>query len=282
MSAGTLRSGDRTGPHELTLDAEMGAAFAEATQDGNPCYLDGSDLPPTAIATQSYRIQFAAMVDLVPEAIFSGARSGVHGEHELLLHRRVVPGEPLHTVVETHSARPSRGNLRITLLHQTYDAEDRLVAEQWWTTVMLGTTAAPTGPDRSDPGGNQFDRGHPTAEEVIPIDTDMAHRYAEVSGDFSGHHFDVAAARRSGYERPFLHGLCTMALCARAVVHTVGRDDPRRLRRLAVRFASPAFLGEDLTVRIYAVGEVDRYALEATCGEDVVIRNGLAELRPIS
>jgi hypothetical protein len=59
-----------------------------------------------------------------------------------------------------------------------------------------------------------------------------------------------------------------MVLCARAVVQTVGGDDPRSLRRIAVRFASPASLDEDVAVRIYSLGKADRYALEATCGED--------------
>ncbi len=72
-----------------------------------------------------------------------------------------------------------------------------------------------------------------------------------------------------------------MALSARAVVRTVCEGDPTRLQRFAVRFAAPAFLDRDLVVRIHALGE-DRYALAATCGEDTVIRIGVAELRALS
>ena len=178
-----------------------------------------------------------------------------------------------------HSARRSKDNLRVTLLHRTYDGLEQLVAEQWWTTVLLGTTADETGPELPPHGGTGCDPGQAMAEEVVHIDPDMVRRYAEISGDFSEHHFGVEAARRSGFSGPFLHGLCTMALCARAVVRTVCADDPHRLRRLAVQFASPAYLGQDLTVRICRLGE-DRYVLEATCGDEVVIRNGLAELMP--
>jgi acyl dehydratase len=273
-----MNAGDRAGPYDLVIDAEIAAAFGAATLDPNPRYVNGAALPPTAIATQAYRAQFAAMFQLVPESVFAEARSGVHGQHELLLHRPIMPGEMLHTVVETHSARPSGENLRITLLHKTYDTEELLVAEQWWTTVMLGTTADPTGPALPDHGVADLGGQDPVAEEVVRIDLDMARQYGQVSGDFSEHHFDAEAARRSGYEGPFLHGLCTMALCARAVVRTVCEGDPTRLRRFAVRFASPAFLDRDLAVRIYALGG-DRYALEAMCGEDTVVRNGLAELR---
>jgi acyl dehydratase len=277
-NADMLNPGDRAGPYDLVIDAESAAAFGAATLDPNPRYSDGSALPPTAIATHAYRAQFAAMLQLVPESVFAEARGGVHGQHELLLHRAIAPGEMLRTVVETHSARPSGENLRITLLHKTYDAEEQLVAEQWWTTVMLGTTAEPIGPALPVHAAVDVVGRHPIAEEVVRVDLDMARRYAEVSGDFSEHHFDVEIARRSGFEGPFLHGLCTMALCARAVVRTVCDGDPTRLQRFVVRFASPAFLDGDLAVRIYALGQ-DRYALEAMCGEDTVVRHGLAELR---
>ena len=273
-----LNAGDRAGPYEMVIDAESAAAFGAATLDPNPRYFDGTALPPTAIATQAYRTQFAAMLELVPESVFAEARGGVHGHHDLLLHRPIVPEEMLRTVVLTHSARSSGENLRITLLHKTYDAEEQLVAEQWWTTVMLGTTADPTGPAPPDHAVGDLGGAHPVAEEVVRIDLDLARRYGQVSGDFSEHHFDVEAARRSGYEGPFLHGLCTMALCARAVVRTVCEGNPTRLKRLAVRFASPAFLDRDLAVRIYDL-DGDRYGLEAMCGEDAVVRNGLAELR---
>ncbi len=241
-------------------------------------YFDGTALPPTAIATQTYAPQMAAIFELVPASVFAAAHGGVHGRHDLVLHRAIRPGEELHSLVEMHSARRSKDNLRVTLLHRTYDALEQLVAEQWWTTVLLGTSADETGPDLPAHGGNGCDAEQAIGEEVIRIDADMVRRYAELSGDFSDHHFDVEAARRSGFAGPFLHGLCTMALCARAVVPAVCPDDPSRLRRFAVQFASPAYLHQNLTVRICGLDRVS-VAFEATSGDSVVIRNGFAELR---
>ena len=278
MAVERLQSGDRAGPYPLVVDRDMAAALATTTRDDTASYFDGTAVPPTAIATQTYAPQMAAIFELVPEPVFAGAHGGVHGRHDLVLHRAILPGEELHSLVETHSARRSKDNLRVTLLHRTYDARQQLVAEQWWTTVLLGTTAEETGPDLPGHGGNGCDPGQAVAEEVVHIDAEMVRRYAEVSGDFSEHHFDAEAARRSGFAGPFLHGLCTMALCARAVVGVLCPDEPSRLRRLALQFASPAYLDEDLTVRICDL-DVDRCAFEATCGDSVVIRNGFAELR---
>jgi acyl dehydratase len=278
MAVEQLRSGDRSGPYDLVLSGAMAAALARATRDDTPQYIDGTALPPTAIATQTYAAQLAAILELVPEPVFAAARGGVHGRHDLLLHRAIAPGEELQTLVELHSAKRSKDNLRVTLLHRTSDAGGALVAEQWWTTVLLGASGNETGPDLPARGGTDWNEQEVVAEEVIAIDIDMARLYAEVSGDFSDHHFDAEAARRSGFAGPFLHGLCTMALCARAVVRTVGADDPSRLQRLAVQFAAPAYVGQDLAVRVSRLGG-DQLAFEATSGDAVTIRNGFAQLR---
>ena len=273
----SLHAGDAAGPFDLPLGQEIVRCFAEATLDDVHQLCDGQLVPPSLVATQVYGAQCTAMAELVPPDVFSAARSGVHGEHDLLLHRPIAADETLHTFSRTHSARPSGPNLRVTLLHSTFDDHEVLVAEQWWTTVLLGTTAEPTGPALPDYSFSRRGDAVVVAEDVVRIDEAMARRYAEVSGDFSEHHFTVEGARRSGQEAPFLHGLCTMALCARAATKTIGGGDPRRIRRIAVRFAAPAFLGHDLGVQIFERAD-GGFALEASCGETAVIKNGYVEL----
>ena len=279
MSSTTLAAGDRVGPFDLPLGSDRVRQFAEATHDTCHELGDGLVVPPSMIATQVYRAQLAAITTLVPDDVFAPARSGVHGQHDLLLHRPISSTEELRTFVDTHSARPSRDNLRVTLHHSVLDERDTLVAEQWWTTVLLGTTAGPTGPDLPDYSFAADDDATAVAEDVVRIDEDMARRYARVSGDFSDHHFTVEGARRSGFAAPILHGLCTMALCVGAATRTVAGGDPRRVGRVAVRFAAPALLGHDLRVRIFERPDGD-FALEADCGEHVVITNGLVRLVP--
>ena len=106
----------------------------------------------------------------------------------------------------------------------------------------------------------------------------MAGRYAEVSGDWSAHHFDIDAARATGFDFLFTHGLCTMAMCTHRLLSLVGVADPGQVRRVAVRFASPTPLGGELTVAAYGVDE-DSFAFEAACGGAAVITHGRLELR---
>ena len=72
-----------------------------------------------------------------------------------------------------------------------------------------------------------------------------------------------------------------MALCTRVATKTVGHGDPRRIRRVAFRFAAPAFLGCDLRVQIFERTN-GGFALEACAGEQVVIKNGFLGLAPLT
>ncbi len=277
MPTDGLPARDRVGPFDLHLNQDLVWQFVAATGDPSSLLRKGRVVPPSLLATLAYRPQFAALMELVPERVLSAARSGVHGQHELHLHRRIASDDRLHTFIETDSVRPVGENLCVTLHHLILSEEELLVAEQWWTTVLLGTTAEPNGPHPPD---HRFVRAPDSvlvAEEVVPVRDDMVRHYADVSGDHSEHHFTVEAARRSGFDAPILHGLCTMALCAGVACRTVAGGDPGGVRRVAVRFAAPAFIGQDLKVEIFERRE-GGFAMEAHCRGRPVITNGLVEL----
>jgi acyl dehydratase len=231
-----------------------------------------------AIVTLIWQAQNEGRSIAVPEEVQRTASGGVHGEHDVVVHRPIIPGEALWTWVEGYGARPAGRNSLVTLRYWALDADNALVAEQWWTTVYLGTTCEAVGAPAPDHAFPDQARQRPVERYSVEVDPDMPRRYAEVSGDWSAHHFDVEAARRSGFNRVFLHGLCTMALCAQGVTALVADGDPGRLRRVAVRFASPTFLGEQLQMRVYDTGALG-YAFEADCAGATVITHGRAELR---
>jgi len=67
------------------------------------------------------------------------------------------------------------------------------------------------------------------------------------------------------------------AVAVSALVALAAEGDPRRVRRVAVRFVAPAFLGHDLTVQIFE-RPGSGFALEAGGGEHRVIKNGFIEI----
>jgi acyl dehydratase len=279
MSVPAIVLGNRHGPFPSVMSSEFIRAFAGATGDDNPAYRTAAVAPPTALVTQVFEAQGAGNSD-VPAEVWAAMRTGVHGEHDITLRRPIEPGEELETWVEGHGGRVVGNNTLVTIRFETVDTAGDVVAEQWWTTVLVGSTVAESvGEEPPEHAFPEDARSRPAGSAHILVDRDMPQRYGEVSGDWSPHHFDKEAAARAGSDEVFLHGLCTLALCARAVVDTVGDGDPRKVRRVAVRFARPTLLGRDLDVDLYEIRR-DEFAFEAAVEGVPVVRNGRADLFP--
>jgi acyl dehydratase len=277
MSGPGVVLGRRLGPFPGRLDADLVRAYARATADPNPGPVAGTAVPPVAIVTRIWEGQSAAFAELVPQVVKDTMSGGVHGEHDVVLHRPIVPGEELQTWVEATGCRRGGRHALVTMRYSSCDATGELVAEQWWTTVLLGAGAEPVGEPAPSHRLDAVAERVPVGDHVVTVDDEMPRRYAEVSGDWSEHHFDVEAARRTGFDRPFLHGLCTMALCAQGVVALAADGDPERVRRIAVRFAAPTYVGEDVTVHVARAGD-GAIAFTAESAGATVITDGLAEL----
>lgn len=96
-------------------------------------------------------------------------------------------------------------------------------------------------------------------------------------GDHNPLHSDPAFARRAGFERPILHGLCTYGFTGRALVHTVASGDATGLRRMDARFASPVLPGDTLHVDVWRTGDEALFRTRKDDGT-VVLTNGRCSL----
>jgi acyl dehydratase len=268
----------RHGPFPGRLEPQRIAEYAAATGDETVCVLTGKAVPAVFPVILAFAAQQAANGD-VPAAAWRQAHGGVHGEHDIVLHRPLIPRESLITFSEISAVRTTRAGTQVVLHIEQIDAGGAVAVEQWWTTVLLGLRSmADLGSTPDDHPFPDSARNHPIGSTMQHIDERIAHRYAEVSGDWSAHHFDIDAARATGFDFLFTHGLCTMAICTHRVLALLGVRDPGRVRRVAVRFASPTPLGNDLIVNAYRSNEPS-FAFEATCGGATVITNGRLELR---
>lgn len=269
--------GERHGPFPASLPSEFVASYAAATRDPFLPAQRGDVVPTVALVTQIWEAQEAGRVALVDPAILDGMTGGVHGEHEVRLHRPVVPGEGLRVFVDGQGARGSRGKSFVTLRYSMLDTNDALVAEQWWTTVFLGVECDGAGDGPPDHTMPEDARQHLLGTYTQHVDGEMTRAYAEVTNDWSAHHFDLDAARTAGVDRLFLHGLCTLAIAAQGVAKFACDGDTSRLRRVAARFASPTFLDEDVHVHVFDASD-GGFAFEADCAGTPVLTQGLAEL----
>jgi acyl dehydratase len=272
-----LTLGTWVGPFGDRFDSERIRRFAAATNERDPRVRAGEVVPPGAAVTLLWSAQNAGRDALVSEEFQRAASGGVHGEHDVVLRRPLAPDEPLLTWVEGWGARPAGAHTVVTLHYVTRDAQNEVVVEQWWSTVWLGIGIPPAGAAAPAHAFPEAARHHVVGSWAVDVDEGMARRYAGVSGDWSAHHFDQSAAERSGSDRPFLHGLCTLALCTQGVVDVVAGGDAGALGRIAVRFARPLPLGGHLDVQFSDAGPHE-VAFEARCDGSIIVSNGRARL----
>lgn len=246
--------GPPTEPQTTTCDADEIYAFALAINDENPLYLDGAAVPPTYAVVPVFDTYMGVMQSPMPPAATEGIRGGVHAEHDLYLRAPIVPGMRLHTVAERYSVRAAKPGMNLAIRLLSHDDAGNLVIEQYWSTMYLGEV---TGGDHGPaPAGHTFPdsaRDRPLGDVTLPTTRDQTFRYAGASGDRSVIHVSDPAAQQAGFPRKFNQGLCTLGIASKALVDRAAGGDPRRARRIAVRFASPTFPGDEveaLSVRV--------------------------------
>ena len=92
------------------------------------------------------------------------------------------------------------------------------------------------------------------------------------AGDRNPLHVDPDVARRGGFPRPILHGLCTYGFAARALLRHVCDNDPAEFRGITGRFSAPAYPGDVLTVAMWLRDRSASYQVRR--GDTVVIDRG--------
>jgi acyl dehydratase len=205
----------------------------------------------------------------------------LHGEQRLVVH---VPLEPAGTLIGDTQVigMADKGAGKPALLRaakQLRTPGGTLVAEATETWVIRG--AGGFGGERELDGDPlpPVPQRDPDYAITLPISLAQAAIY-RLSGDRNPLHIDPATARSTGLERPILHGLSTMGVIARAVIHACADGKASRLTSLALRFTAPVYPGDTIRTEIWQ--EADMLHFRATAIETgiVVADNGTATLAP--
>jgi acyl dehydratase len=108
-------------------------------------------------------------------------------------------------------------------------------------------------------------------DEVVSYATraDQALLY-RLSGDRNPLHSDPVFAKRAGFDRPILHGLCTYGFTGRALLHTLCGSDPSRFGSMYGRFSRPTLPGDTLTISMWSEGDTVRFRTDNQRGETVI------------
>ena len=200
----------------------------------------------------------------------------VHYEQDMLLHRPIEAGMTLVSRATPVALLGRPNGTSLVIRTETRSEDGGLVNEQYVTEFFRGLEPPGSVGERAPDHRLEAD-GDPIAEIRYPVAEDQTVRYAAASGDDFAIHLDDEFARAVGLPGRIVHGLCTMAFAGRAVLEAAGLDDPRRVKRLAVRFSAPLFPGETVTTRVWRVN--GGYGFESLNGEGKpVIKDGRTEL----
>ncbi|MCM1944946.1 MULTISPECIES: MaoC/PaaZ C-terminal domain-containing protein [Streptomyces] len=192
----------------------------------------------------------------------------LHGGQEITVHRPLPP-----------AARATA----VTRLAEVYDKGSGAVLVQ--ESTLLGEDGAPLLTQRNHvfargEGGFGGDRGpsdrlpapdrEPDLVLELPTSRGQALLY-RLTGDWNPLHADPATARRAGYDRPVLHGLCTFGMAVKAVTDRLLDGDAGAVTGCRTRFAGVFFPGETLRLRIWHTADGHRLTATAADRDDAPV-----------
>jgi acyl dehydratase len=202
----------------------------------------------------------------------------LHGEQRLEIHRPLsAEGELIgQTSIEGLYDKGPKGAV-LALKRELRDAATGVLMATVRSSAFLRADGGFGGSSEGQPPPHSIPDRPPDTSFSIATRLDQALIY-RMSGDFNPLHVDPAVARQAGFERPILHGLCSYGIAGRAIIKALCGGDPRRLRRLDVRFSTPVYPGETLVTEIW-LEEGHRAAFRVKVAErDVVaLNNGRAD-----
>lgn len=129
------------------------------------------------------------------------------------------------------------------------------------------------GPSEGQPEPHQVPERAP--DRIIDIATrpDQALLY-RLCGDRNPLHSDPEFARRAGFARPILHGMCTYGISCRGILQTYADYDPTAFRQHAARFSAPVYPGDTVTMELWKDGNVISFQAKVNARAVTVIKSG--------
>lgn len=76
-------------------------------------------------------------------------------------------------------------------------------------------------------------------------------------GDYNPLHVDPDSSEAFGYDKPILHGLCSLGFSLRHVMRACCDNDPAQISSFKARFSKPVFPGQTLVTRMWRVSAKD-------------------------
>lgn len=192
-------------------------------------------------------------------------RRSLHASQSLTMHQAMPREGPI----------PMRGRVAAV-----WDKTKASIVEIEVRSVIFTATYTIFLPGVGGWGGSAGPRPEESAVSAIVAPWTSAYRTApnlaaiyRLTGDRHPIHIDPEVAQANGFDRPILHGLCTLGIAAREIAGAAGAH-PADLRAITARLSGPVLPGDTISVSAQRVGS--ELTFEAAVGDRVVLKSGRA------
>jgi acyl dehydratase len=240
---------------------------------------DGIELMAIPSMAVTLRGRLLAVLDTLGEI---DPASALHADEHIVLHGPLPTHGAVRATTTVRAIHDKDPHALVVVETAARDTEDDGAVFTTTSSVMV-RGAGGFGGDRGPSARAAVPDREPDAVVVQTTSRDQALLY-RLSGDRNPLHSDPARAARAGFERPILHGLCSLGFAGRAAIDAVAGGDPRTLAAVGARFSSPVYPGETLRTEIYRATDAEPASFRVRAGDDtssrVVLDRGVLALRP--
>jgi acyl dehydratase len=198
----------------------------------------------------------------------------VDGERDITFHKPFATSAHItadSTVLDVFDKGRDRGAV---IRHQTVlrDANGDKLATLVASRFARGDGGF-SGPSEGQPEPHKVPARSPDRSVDIPTRPDQALIY-RLCGDRNPLHSDPEFAKRAGFPKPILHGMCTYGISCRGILQSYADYDPTAFKQHVARFSSPVYPGETITIDMWKDGDVISFEARVKARGVAVIKNG--------
>jgi acyl dehydratase len=201
----------------------------------------------------------------------------LHGEQKLELHSPIPASATIKAQSKvTGLVDKGAGKGALILTERILkNAESGVKLATLTSTTFARGNGGYGGPSDEAPSPHKLPERAPDIVMDLPT-LDRAALIYRLSGDYNPLHASPSVAKSAGFEKPILHGLCSLAVAGHAILKSCCNYDASRFKSLQLRFSAPVYPGETIRTEIWEEDGLVSFRSKVIERDIVVLNNGLA------
>ncbi|MBI3784323.1 MAG: MaoC family dehydratase N-terminal domain-containing protein [Deltaproteobacteria bacterium] len=202
----------------------------------------------------------------------------LHGEQSITLHREIPPEDKVKITGRVAEVW-DKGKAAVIGCEGIVEDDKGLLLTAKATLFIRGAGGfgGERGPSTADLNKPPERKPDVVIEDVTRPEQGAIYR---LSGDPNPIHIDPDFARMAGFEKPFVHGLCTYGFAGRAIIKGLCVGDVTRFRHFEARFADQVYFGDTIVTKMWKVADGEAIVQCETQKGNVVLSQAKARYLP--